>query len=216
MRLPGFLFRRQMIGDLPGLEDFLDRQAAFMAQKGVYEYSRARSGLLSSKLFAEPAFRAAIETARWRGYVLCLQNVALMSEHALRPHAGSDAAPMREGLVAAVGRICSRYPSPPGMEGPAFWSEASERIARRIRQAGLAAPHAIKDLPLETAKEYFASLPIHADLRTVDYELVTNNLRANLCRAYEDFLAAADLPRLARTLAAGAAAGEEAVAPGAS
>ena len=45
------------------LEDFLDRQAAFMVQKCIYEYARARSGVLSSKLFKEPAFKAALEIA---------------------------------------------------------------------------------------------------------------------------------------------------------
>jgi hypothetical protein len=213
LRLPKFLSRRQTIVGVEALEDFLDRQAAFMAQKGIYEYSRARSGLLSSKLFAEPAFLSAIETARWRGYALCLQNVTLMAEHAIRPHAGAAAVPMREGLLIAVARICGRYPVPSGL-APTFWGDVVERITRRVRQAGLAAPHAIKDLPLETTGEYFASLPIHADLRTVDYELVTNNLRVNLCRAYEDFVAGADLPRVARALAADAGAAEEELAQG--
>jgi hypothetical protein len=196
------LFRRKPpIASAAGLEDFLDAQSAFLVQKCIFEYSRARSGVLSSKLFKEPAFRAAVETARWRNYPLCLQNVAVMAEHALRPYAGTEGMAMRQGLIAAVGRICRRYPVPAGFD-PQFWSDAEARIGQRIQRAGLAAPHAVKDLPNETAKEFFAGLPIHADLRGYDFELVTNNIRVNLCRAHEDFLKAADLPAVARALAA--------------
>ena len=196
------LFRKKPpIAGTAELENFLDSQAAFLVQKCIFEYSRARSGLMSSKLFKEPAFRAAVETARWRNYPLCLQNVAVMVEHALRAHAGADGLAMRQGLIAAAGRVCRRYPVPPGFDA-GFWQAAHERIARRIGQAGLAAPHAVKDLPTETAKEFFAGLPIHPDLRSYDYQLVTNNIRVNLCRAHEDFLAGSDLPALAAALAA--------------
>jgi hypothetical protein len=175
------LFRRKPpIASAAGLEDFLDAQSAFLVQKCIFEYSRARSGVLSSKLFKEPAFRAAVETARWRNYPLCLQNVAVMAEHALRPYAGTDGIALRQGLIAAVGRICRRYPVPAGFD-PKFWSEAEARIGQRIQRAGL---------------------PIHADLRGYDFELVTNNIRVNLCRAHDDFLQAADLSAVARALAA--------------
>jgi hypothetical protein len=204
MRLLDYFRRPAAIADIPALTDFLDGRSAFIVQKCIFEYSRARSGLLSSKLFKEPAFLAALDESRWRNYPLALQNVALMAEHALRPDAAEVAAAMREGLIACVARICARYPLPTGFE-PGFWDGALERVARRLRQAGLAAPHAIKDLPHETAKEFFAQLPIHPEIRGFDFQLITNNVRANLCRAYEEFLAAADRPALVRALVAEAA-----------
>jgi len=201
MGLLDSLFRKPRVADAPELADFMDSRAAFMVQKNVFEYARARSGLLSSKLFKEAAFKAELEKARWGNYPLALQSVALMVEHALRPAAGDSAQDMREGLIAAVDEICRRYPPPHGFPAD-FWQAALTRIAQRARRAGLAAPHAIKDIPLETAREFFERLPIHADLRSHDFELVTNNLRVNLCRAYEDFLEAADSPALAQSLAA--------------
>lgn len=206
------LFRRHpVIASPTQLADFLDSRAAFMVQKCLFEYSRARSGLLSPKLFKEASFREAMETARWRNYPLCLRHVAVMVEHALRLPAGDRAPAMREGLIAAVGDVCRRYPTPADFE-PAFWDEAQDQVARRLRQAGLAAPHAIKDLPKETAEEFFENLPLHGDVRAHDFELITNNLRANLCRAYDDFVAAADLEAVAAALAAegGALAAQEA------
>jgi hypothetical protein len=186
------------------LADFLDRQAAFITQKCIYEYARARSGLLSSKLFREPAFRQAVEEARWRNYPLSLQNVARMVEQTLRVAAKDRAFAVRLGVGEAVRDVCGRYPVPPG-KAASFWDDAARNIARRIDVAALAAPRAVKDIPRETAAEFFAGLPIHPDLSSYDRELVTNNVRANLCRAYEEFIAAADEAAL---IAALAAAGE--------
>ena len=197
-----FFRRRSALSTLAELEDFLDSRSAFIVQKCVFEYSRARAGLLSDKLFKEAAFKAAIDHSRWQNYPICLQNVALMVELAVRPHAGSEGAAMRRGLAAAAANVTGRYPVPPGFDD-GFWIEARQRIAQRIEQAGLAAPRPVKDIPKENAKDFFAALPIHKNLRGADFELVTNNVRLNLCRAYEDLLKAADFPALARALIEG-------------
>ena len=201
MGLLDFLRRKPAISDLPALSDFLDSRAAFLVQKCLYEYSRARSGILSSKLFKEAAFKEAMEAARWGNYPLCLQHVTIMVEHTLRAGAGNEAGAMREGLIVGVAAVCHRYPVPKGFDA-GFWRAADHRVAQRVRLAGLAAPHPIKDLPQETASEFLEKLPIHADLRQFDFELVTNNLRVNLCRAHEDFLAMADAPALVSALVA--------------
>ena len=60
------------------------------------KYARARSGILSAKLFKEPAFVAALEESRWRNYPICLGHVALMVDAALRPHAPERAAALAD------------------------------------------------------------------------------------------------------------------------
>ena len=51
------IFRRApAIRDVPALAEFIDGNAAFIAQKGIYEYSRARAGHYSKVLFREPEF----------------------------------------------------------------------------------------------------------------------------------------------------------------
>lgn len=205
-----FLKRKPSVSDLPALSDFLDSRSAFMVQKCLYEYARARSGVLSAKLFKEVAFRSAMETARWRSFPLCLQHVSVMVEHALRPVAGGEAVAMREGLILGAGDVCRRYPVPADFESD-FWQAANERIARRVRLAGMAAPHPVKDIPLETASEFAENMPVHAEVRKFDFQLVTNNLRVNLCRAYEDLLAMADMPALSAALIVAGADAESAL-----
>ena len=56
MRFFGFFGRRRPIRDADALSDFIDQQAAFLVQKGIYEYSRARAGHYTKVLFAEKEF----------------------------------------------------------------------------------------------------------------------------------------------------------------
>ena len=50
------------------------------------------------------------------------------------------------------------------------------------------------------ARKVFDALPLHKDVVTNDYDYIFNNLRMNLLRAHEDFLAAACLDVLADDL----------------
>src|SRR5712691_428992 len=61
----GMLRRKPAIRDAGELSDFIDENAAFLVQKGIYEYSRARAGHYAKILFAEQAFLKAVEESRW-------------------------------------------------------------------------------------------------------------------------------------------------------
>jgi hypothetical protein len=94
------LFRRPPpISDVSSLAEFIDRNAAFIAQKGIYEYSRARAGHYAKVLFREPEFQAAADNSRWRAYPLGLAMVSELVEGVLRPHAEIDAAASTGSLL---------------------------------------------------------------------------------------------------------------------
>ena len=62
MKLFEKLFRpRPPIRDREALADFIDAQSAFIVQKGIYEYSRARAGHYAKVLFAEQGFAQSVE-----------------------------------------------------------------------------------------------------------------------------------------------------------
>ena len=187
------------------LEDFLDSRASFLVQKCVYEYSRARAGILWQKLFQEVGFRQAVERSSWQNYEIGLGNVALMIDATLRRHAGSGDLEFREGLKIAADNVTDRHPIPDGFDGQ-FWVGVRERVGRRIDRAGLAAPKPVKDIPQDMADEFFAALPIHENLRGHDYVLISNNLRINLCSMHEDLLRRCDPAELANVLSKAAPA----------
>src|SRR5213083_1750619 len=107
----GFFRAATPIRDAQGLADFIDGNAAFLMQKGIYEYSRARAGHYAKVLFREPEFHAAAEVSRWRAYPLGLAMVTEMAEGVLRTHVGDRRAALN-ALNALVLGVFDRYPVP--------------------------------------------------------------------------------------------------------
>ena len=71
MNLLNRLFRRAAPIQQPDeLAEFIAANAAFVVQKGIYEYARARAGHYSKVLFGEEDFKQAVEDSRWRAYPL--------------------------------------------------------------------------------------------------------------------------------------------------
>ncbi len=179
------LFRRApRIGDTATLGDFMDRNTAFLVQKGIYEYSRARAGPYSKILMVEPAFIEQVEKSRWQAFPLGLAMVSEMVEGVLRLDDGADRAP----LVDAVGRIAlavfDRYPDPPGLERE-IWSAAREGLVQRLALIGLHPRKLVKDIPEPYAERYFALMPIHERLRGEDFPTVRSYLKITLCNIHD-------------------------------
>jgi hypothetical protein len=192
-------FRTESIATSEGLEAFMDSRAAFMAQKCVFEYCRARSGALSMKLFKEPAFMEALHHSRWTSYSLVYCDVAEMVEGVLRPHVAGSVGQLAQALVRMGERTFASHGLPAGAPED-FWVKAVERLEKRLALAQLHAPRPVREIPKTDLEAVLASLPIHPSIRGHDFELLQNHLRINLVRIYEDFLAAADRDRLGTEL----------------
>ena len=97
-----FFHRPTTIQDATTLADFIDRNAAFLIQKGMYEYSRARAGHYAKVLMGEPEFLEAIDKSRWQGFPLGLAMVGEMVEGVLRSSMGHEPRRQRDGLDALI------------------------------------------------------------------------------------------------------------------
>jgi hypothetical protein len=204
LALLDFFRRRPPIRDAQALADFIDQNAAFLMQKGIYEYSRARAGHYSKVLFGEPGFQQAVEESRWRAYPLGLAIVCEMVEGVLRPHAGDQRQALLDSLAALTLSVFDRYPVPAAL-GPAAWADARVELERRIARIGLHAPKAVKDIPEVFAETYFDLMPIHEKLRGRDFPTTRNYLRVSLCNIHEKLTRRIDAPRVAASLCSTAA-----------
>lgn len=187
--------REPPIADVAALESFLDRHAAFIVQKCIYEYARARSGTMSMALFKEEAFLNAIDVSRWKNFPIGLGNVTEMVLNTMRPHAGDRQALLTDRLIGLAISVTERYPVPDGFPDR-FWADARIELDARLRRAALAEPKPVKDVPKPTIQAFFDQLPIHENLRGHDFQLVQNNIRINLCRSYEVFIEQLDAAAL--------------------
>jgi len=190
------LFRRKpKIRDRTAVATFIDENSAFLIQKGIYEYSRARAGHYSKVLFGEPEFHAAVEESRWRAYPLGLAMVSEMVEGVLRAGAEDRAAAL-DALGALVLEVFDRYPKPAALDNLA-WGDLRAELARRLQLIGLHPPKRVIDIPEQWAVTYFELMPIHEKLRGRDFQTTRNYLRVTLCNIHEEFIRRVDLPALA-------------------
>ena len=194
------LFRRPPpIADLAALAKFIDENAAFVAQKGIYEYSRARAGHYSKVMFREEGFLRAVEQSRWRAFPLGLAMVAELVEGILSGQDGRDRRSHLDALSELVLAIFDRYPVPAAIGEPA-WNEARVELARRLSQIALHPPKWAKDVPEPLAESYFNLMPIYEKLRKPDYPAIRNYLRITMCNIHDELTKRMDAPAIAGSL----------------
>lgn len=194
------LFRRKPpIRDLAELADFIDANAAFLMQKGIYEYSRARAGHYAKVLFAEPEFQATVEECRWRAYPLGVLLVAEMTEGVLSTHSGEERQAMLGALRQLVLSVFDRYPVPAAL-GADAWRAARNDLANRLAQIGLHPPKRVIDIPTPHAEQYFACMPIHEKLRGSDFPTIRDYLKVSLCNIHDELTKRMDCRALMEAL----------------
>lgn len=196
-----FFRRPPAVQDATALADFIDQNAAYLIQKGMYEYSRARAGHYAKVLLREPEFLAAIEKARWQGYPLGLALVGEMVEKVLHPLIADDRRAGVDALAKLVLSVFDRYPVPPPVGGMA-WASARAELARRLEQIGLHPPKPVKDIPVPFTQIYFDLMPIHQKLRAADYLAISNYLRVSLINIHDELIKRIDTPAVVRSLLA--------------
>jgi hypothetical protein len=185
LRLFAFFRRRPSICDREALADFIDRQAAFLVQKGIYEYSRARAGHYAKVLFREAAFLEASEQSRWRAYPLGLAMVAEVVEGILRPSYRDERQRGVEALRELVVAVFDRYPVPAVLDVPS-WRAARAELSHRLELIGLHPVKRVIDIPEAFAKPYFDLMPIHEKLRGSDFPTLRNYLKVVLINVHEE------------------------------
>jgi hypothetical protein len=184
-RLKNYFGRRPAIEDARALADFIDTRAAFLMQKGIYEYSRARAGHYAKVLFSEPDFARAVELARWSAYPLGLAMVGEMAEGVLRSYAGDRRRTAVDQLTKLVLSIFDRYPVPESI-GATAWRALRDELERHLDLVGGHAPKPVSYIPEPLAEKYFNLMPIHEMLRGRDLLTTSNYLRVNLCHMHEE------------------------------
>jgi len=198
-----FFRRPPPIRDRAALAQFIDEQAAFLAQKGIYEYSRARAGHYAKVLMVEPGFLQAVERARWQAYPLGLAMVAELVYGILRRRANADRK-LLDGLMEVTLSAFDRYPVSPEL-GAAAWQQTRHELARNLDLISLRPVKRAMDIPLPFAQAYIDAMPIHEKLRRPDSPTLRNYLRVTMCHVHDAFSARADVPNLVEALNAEAA-----------
>jgi hypothetical protein len=193
-----FFRGKPSIRDGAAVAGFIDENAAFLVQKGIYEYSRARAGHYAKVLFREEGFRTAVEVSRWRAYPIGLLMVTEMVEGVMRAHVAERQEALQTLSALGLG-VFDHYPVPAAL-GEHAWAGERAELALRLQQIGLHAPKRAMDVPEQWAQTYFDLLPIHEKLRGRDYPTTRNYLRVTACNIHDEFVKRMDAPAVAAAL----------------
>ena len=187
------------IRDATALADFIDEQSAFVVQKGIYEYSRARAGHYAKVLFREQSFQDAVERSRWQAYPLGLAMIAELAEGVLSTEGALERRLLLDPLARVVLTVFDRYPIHEAL-GEQVWTGARAELARRLQLIGLHPPKRAMDIPEPFVDSYFALMPIHKKLRGSDYGTTKNYLRVTLCNIHDELTRRLDAKAMAGSL----------------
>ena len=201
-RLKQFFGYYPAITDTRALAEFIDTRAAFLVQKGIYEYARARAGHYAKVLFSESGFKESVEHSRWSAYPLGLMMVGEMAEGVLRPFAGDRRRAALDQLTKLVLSIFDRYPIPPSI-GPAGWRTMRDEVERHLDLVGGHAPKRVAYIPEPLVDRYFNLMPIHEMLRGRDLLTTSNYLRVSLLHMHAELEGRLDGPVVMAQLLAG-------------
>jgi hypothetical protein len=186
--------------DLEAFHRFLDRQAAFVAQKTVIDYCRVKAGRHERQTFADPDFQAALAHCRWQTFAATVGDVMALAEAWLRPHAlGNEA-----GLAAALADIGARILA--SAEAPAAERETLDAVRdslpRLIAGQQTTPPATADRLNLSAELPLLATLPIHPEQRVGETPAIRGALRFHIVATQQEMERSFDPEAIAQRLLA--------------
>lgn len=183
---------------------FVSSRASLIAQKAAIDYCRGKTGAFSHALFTEAAFLNALSVCRWEAFAAALSDVLVIAEGMLRPYGAREAlnAALQETYHAAL----AEYPLPEH-RAESGWSDVEAEFAIRLGAASTAEPRTAVQVADHSARRLFETLPIHANMRTLDEEVVFGAVRFRMTAVAQEMGRRLCLARLAVALTgAGSAA----------
>jgi hypothetical protein len=179
-------FLRPKIAEPAALERFVERYAAYLAQKTAIDYCRVKAGRQEREMFADADFIAALTHCRWQTFAPGVADVLAMVEAWLRPHAGggdADAA-LAASLARIGGAILDRAAAPPAERDTL--DAVREGLERHLAQLQQAPPLGADRLPMRSEAPLLAAIPIHPDQRAGETPSIRGALRFHLVSAQQE------------------------------
>jgi len=188
------------IGDARALAEFLNGQAAFVAQTALYGYLRTRMGRRYREMFGDENLAPALTAARDGMYYCCLRDLTVWTIAVVM------AGRLPADRLAVIAGLCHRRATglaPAGMAAP---DRALEGFASRLSGLDWVAARDSDRAFSESPEGLVRLAPVSAALRDQDREIIANSVRFRWIEVRRQFRArlngdtlAADLDALAGT-----------------
>ncbi len=185
MGLFDFLRRKPPIETPDQLADFIDEQAAFLVQKGIFDYARARSGPYSKVMLADEGFQGALDRSRWRAFPLGLAMMGETVEAILAPHSGGDRRSVLDPLISLVLSVRDRYSRPTALTEEE-WAAGRADLSLHLERLSTHPPKRVIDIPVPFAERYFEMMPFDKPFLTPDAPTARGFMQLQLVKVHEE------------------------------
>jgi hypothetical protein len=197
---PFNLLRSRKSVNPDALGTFLQRQAAFVAQKTVMDYCRVKAGRQEKQLFNDADFQRALRHCRWTVYFAALADVFALAEAWLRPHAAGRDDALSAAIIALHAAALAVEPPPPEeAEGAA---QSLRAFPGQLAARQQAPPMPSNTVPLLAEAPLFATMPIHPDQRVGEAPSIRGALRFHIVSTEQEMERIFDPAGLAAALVA--------------
>jgi len=199
MGLLDFLRRpKPPIRNLAELADFIDERSAFLVQKGIYDYTRARSGHYAKVMLADEGFQNALNRSRWRAFPLGLAMVGEAVEATLAALT-EDRRATFDALIALVLAVFDRYPKPEVLSDEE-WKQGRDDLALHLQRLSTHPPKRILDIPEPFYERYFALMPFDKPFLTADAPTARSFMQLQLVAMQEELQKRMDAAQILQKL----------------
>jgi hypothetical protein len=161
--------------DLTALQRFLSSQASYLAQRTSLEFCRNTLGYFNQHYWRDDRFLEELAVCRWESFAALAEDMAVLLEGHLRPHARPAPGRLVPPLTRLVGDILDGYEKP--RHRPDGWADVVERSGLRLAQAQLAAPKGPMDISKVSAQRFYDTMPVRSNNKAYDMQVIENAVR---------------------------------------
>lgn len=173
------------IDKVEGLARFAHTRAAFVAQKKLYGYLKARMGTRYPIMFKDEVFMQSVDLAKWHVFAACLSDIAIHAAARVMPEGR-----LTESESEALARHCHEAGLAANAEGipdDTLVSQWKEAFAHRLAGTNWQRLAAGGDAMTESPKALYVWAPIEDSLKRLDREIVENSIRFAWAEIIRDF-----------------------------
>ncbi len=179
------LRRKRPVTTRDQLIQFLNDNAAYIAQKCAYAYCHARMGKLAYDALKEPYFQNKMEVCRWEGFAVILSDLVLRTAFWFQEHLGKQT-PKTKEFETLYRDVLALHPVPPHRKD---WREPQQAFARRIAVALKNRPLSVTQTASVGGKALFKLVPMGQIFKDNDEEIFLSTVRLCLMNADEELRA---------------------------
>jgi hypothetical protein len=163
------------IRDVTALQRFLSSQASYLAQRTSLEFCRNTLGYFNQHYWRDDRFLEELAVSRWESFAALAEDMAVLVEGHLRPHAAPEPERLVAPLAALVGAILGGYERP--RHRPDGWADVIERSRTRLAQAQLAVPKAPMEISRVSAQRFYDTMPVRSNNKEYDVQVIESAVR---------------------------------------